>query len=118
MYMEQEAVGLYTNRVTRRTVAVYYNQTVSDDSRLLGAIDYGRFKPDARVEFHGCKVALDIPLLDNFAKQFSDELASAGKMEATVTGHTDYSTPQFDLNDYRHGPRRVYKGGELCKEIN
>ena len=115
--MEQEAAGLYTNRVTRRSVAVYYNQTIADDSRLLGDIGFARFKPNARVEFHGCKTATDIPLFDNFAKQFSDELASAGKMDATVTAHTDYSTPQFDLHDYRHGPRRVYKGGELCEEI-
>ena len=111
--MEEEAVGLYTDRMRRFGVAVYYNQDIGDESALLSDIEFDRFKPDCQAEFHGCRTAEDLSLLDSFATQFSQELDE----DATVTAHTDPANPAGPKYDYRHGKRVVLKNGKVIREL-
>ena len=121
--IEESMHGFYTNWITQKGISYYYNQSfnTSTDIRHLSDINFMTFTKKAFVEFHGCRTAEVIPIMnsyfkDNFAKEFSDYLSS----EATVVGHVTNSNPNLNANgkksDYRHGKIRSYKGGRLIHD--
>jgi len=117
--IEESMHGLYTNWITRKGVSYYYNQSInnSTDTRNLSDINYEKFAENAFVEFHGCRTAEIIPIMnsyfkDNFAKEFSDNL----KNKAIVVGHITNSNPNGNASDYRHGKIRAYRGGNLIHD--
>jgi len=121
--IEESMHGFYTNWITQKGVSYYYNQSFdsSTDIRNLTDIHFKNFTKNAFVEFHGCRTAEVIPVMnsyfkDNFAKEFSDNLSN----EAVVVGHINNSNPNYSPNskksDYRHGKIRAYKGGRLIQD--
>ena len=121
--IEESMHGLYSNWISKKGVSYYYNQSFNNslDTRVLSDIDFLKFTNDAFVEFHGCRIAEIIPVMnsyfsDNFAKQFSDALP----VNCIVVGHITNSNPNLNPNgkgsDYRHGKVRAYQGGSLLHD--
>lgn len=121
--IEESMHGFYTNWITQKGVSYYYNQSFdnSTDIRNLSDINFMKFTKKVFIEFHGCRTAEVIPIMnsyfkDNFAKEFSDYLSN----EAIVVGHITNSNPNLNTNgkksDYRHGKIRAYKGGRLIHD--
>ena len=122
-FKEESMHGLYSDSSSKVGVSYYYNQVVTDstDIAILSDIKFEVFTDNAVVEFHGCRTAEVIPVLntylkDNFAKNFSDNL----NKKAVVIGHVTNSAPDKNPNgnhsDYRYGRVRVYKGGVLVRD--
>ena len=125
---DDENCGFVTNFAARAAVSSY--GTFSDDVnafvggwRYFSDIDFRIFVESARVQFHGCSAAGEVALLDNTAKTVSGLLEDAGKTKAFVIGHVTKSTPEVpgrphtnENQDYRHGTRAIYNGGEKAFE--
>lgn len=122
-YMEESMHGLYSGDVSKVGVAYYFNQSYekSTDIGLLQDIEFNRFSDKSVVEFHGCRTAEVIPVLnswikDNFAKDFSEELGDKGIVIGHVTSSSPDKNPNGNASDYRYGKVRVYKNGKLIKD--
>lgn len=95
-----------------------YESDMGDNNREsdhLQNIKYEAFTDGAKVEFHGCNTGM-IEEVDTFARVFSVGLKLFGKKNAVVISHGDYANPDqhktLKGDDYRHGLRRIYNGGE------
>jgi hypothetical protein len=93
----------------------------TEGSALVDDIDFSKFANNVKVELHGCRTAEDGG--DNIASEFSKKLADAGKTKSAVIGSATKSNPNINGNktklveqDYRHGTRAVYKGGNRLYE--
>lgn len=118
-----ESNNLYTNK------SAMFFESWFDGGPLeatLGEIDYDRFSEDAVVEFHGCRVGVDvntasIPLLaDNLAENFSEGLFAAGNEDSVVIAHVTKANPSINGEwtliqdqDYRHGSRVIFHNGSI-----
>ena len=122
-YMEESMHGLYTDKVSRLGVSYYYNQTY-DSSPFIATLDdikFDVFSENAVIEFHGCRTAEIIPILntwlkDNFAAKFSSKLGKKGTVIGHITNTAPDKNPNGNVNDYRYGKVRIYKDGELLKD--
>jgi hypothetical protein len=121
-YMEESMHGLYSDAFSKLGVAYYFNQTSdkSSDIAYLKEIEFNKFAKNSVIEFHGCRVAEIVPILntwikDNFAKNFSDSLGDKGIVIGHITNSSPDKNPNGNLNDYRYGKVRVYKNGSLAK---
>lgn len=125
---DDENCGFVTSFAARAAISSYGSFT-DDVNAFIGGwryfsdIDFRNFVEAARVQFHGCSATGEVPLLDNMAKTVSGHLHDAGKERAFVIGHVTKSTPEFpgrphtnENQDYRHGLRAVYNGGEKAFE--
>ena len=87
----------------------------NSESDSLQNIKYEAFTDGAKVEFHGCNTGM-IEEVDTFARVFSVGLKLFGKKNTVVISHGDYANPDqhktLKGDDYRHGLRRIYNGGE------
>ncbi len=122
--LEESMHGLYTNRSAKMGVSYYYNQSYkhSTDIALLDDIAFSIFKEGAYVEFHGCRTAEQISVLntifqDNFAKQFSDMLPNMSVVVGHVTNSNPNKHPKKNISDYRHGDIRSYRDGKLIHNV-
>lgn len=122
-YMEESMHGLYSGDVSKVGVAYYFNQSYekSTDIGLLQDIEFNRFSDQSVVEFHGCRTAEVVPVLnswikDNFAKDFSEELGDKGIVIGHVTSSSPDKNPNGNTSDYRYGKVRVYQNGKLIKD--
>jgi hypothetical protein len=122
-FMEESIHGLYAGYASKLGVAYYYNQTYekSSDISYIDEIKYDRFADNSVVEFHGCRTAEVVPVLnswikDNFAKNFSDELGEKGTVIGHITNSAPDKNPNGNTSDYRYGKVRVYKNGKLIKD--
>ncbi|MCP4430456.1 MAG: hypothetical protein GY806_05710 [Gammaproteobacteria bacterium] len=122
-YMEESMHGLYADKISRLGVSYYYNQTY-DNSPFISTLDdinFDVFAVNAVVEFHGCRTAEIIPVLntwlkDNFAARFSSKLGNKGTVIGHITNTAPDKNPNGNVNDYRYGKVRTYKNGELVKD--
>lgn len=122
-YMEESMHGLYSDYASKLGVSYYYNQTLSSsaDIATLSDIKFDVFVDNTSVEFHGCRTAEIVPILntylkDNFAKNFSDNLSKNAVVIGHITNSAPNKNPNGNTNDYRYGRVRVYKGGSLIKD--
>ncbi len=122
-YIEESMHGLYSDYFSKVGVSYYYNQTFdrSADIANLSDIKFDRFADSAVVEFHGCRTAEIVPILnsfikDNFAKNFSDSLKNRGIVIGHITNTAPDKNPNGNKDDYRYGLVRVYKNGDLIKD--
>ncbi|NNG04994.1 MAG: hypothetical protein HKM95_12965 [Inquilinus sp.] len=117
--IEESMEGLYSNWRAKVGVGYFYNQTYDGTkAAVLSDLDFGRFHPECFAEFHGCKTAEFIPglnefFIDNFAKQFSDQLGPNGVTVGHIVNAAPDKNPNKNENDYRYGKVRVYRGGNL-----
>lgn len=114
--------GLYSDYFSKLGVSYYYNQTYANSPfpAYLDEIEFDRFANGSVVEFHGCRTAEVIPILndyvkDNFAKNFSDQLEDKGIVIGHITNAAPDKNPSRKRN-YRYGKVRVYKDGDLIKD--
>lgn len=122
-YMEESMHGLYSDYASKIGVSYYYNQIVADstDIATLSNIKFEVFSDAAVVEFHGCRTAEIVPVLntylkDNFAKNFSDNLNKSAVVIGHITNSAPNKNPNGNSNDYRYGKVRIYKNGKLVKD--
>ncbi len=122
-YMEESMHGLYSDDISKLGVSYYYNQTYGSSHFIatLDAVDFKVFSDESVVEFHGCRTAEIVPVLntilkDNFAAKFSGKLGNKGTVIGHVTNTAPNKNPNGNVNDYRYGKVRVYKKGELIKD--
>lgn len=122
-YIEESMHGLYSDYFSKVGVSYYYNQTYDGSPNVasLSDIKFDRFADGAVVEFHGCRTAEIVPILnsymkDNFAKNFSDSLKNKGIVIGHLTNAAPDKNPNGNINDYRYGLVRVYKSGDLIKD--
>ncbi len=122
-YIEESMHGLYSDYFSKLGVSSYYNQTYdhSPNIAILSDIKFNRFADGAVVEFHGCRTAELVPILnfymkDNFEKNFSDALKNKGIVIGHLTNAAPDKNPNGNINDYRYGLVRVYKNGNLVKD--
>lgn len=115
--------GLYSDQLARLGVAYYYNQfyAKSADIDFLKSIDFNTFAKGAVVEFHGCRTAEVVPILntwvkDNFAQDFSSRLGDKGIVIGHITNSSPDKNPNRNVNDYRYGKVRVYNNGTLTQD--
>jgi hypothetical protein len=122
-FMEESMHGLYTDKISRLGVSYYYNQTY-DNSPFIATLDdinFNVFTENSIVEFHGCRTAEIIPILntwlkDNFAAKFSNKLGNKGTVIGHITNTAPDKNPNGNVNDYRYGKVRIYKNGEIIKD--
>lgn len=122
-YMEESIHGLYSDHLSKLGIAYFYNQSyeMSADIAYLNRIEFNRFSKNSVVEFHGCRTAEFIPLLnslmkDNFAENFSERLGNKGIVIGHITNSAPDKNPNGNINDYRYGKVRVYKNGNMIKD--
>jgi RHS repeat-associated protein len=115
---DREGNSLYAS-ATARAFESWGN---GPDQKTVTDISFEKFTNDAVIELHGCKVATDTYeiVLDNLAKNLSEELHKAGKTSAVVIGHLTKANPSIKGNqtkdaeqDYRHGERAVFHNGKI-----
>lgn len=122
-YMEESMHGLYTDKISKLGVSYYYNQTY-DKSPFIATLDEIKFEVftvNAVIEFHGCRTAEIIPILntwlkDNFAAKFSSKLGNKSTVIGHITNTAPDKNPNGNVNDYRYGKVRIYKNGELIND--
>jgi len=103
---------------------VFHNESFSRSD--LKKLQFDKFADDAKVEFHGCKTAENPNDEDNIAADFSKRLYETGKTKSAVIGHIINATPAINgegkteskAQDYRHGPRAIFKNGKLTKQTS
>ena len=122
-YMEESMHGLYSDYASKVGVSYYYNQKLSDstDIATLDDIDFSVFSKNAFVEFHGCRTAEVVPILNTYLKNnFAENFSSNLDKDATVIGHITNAAPDKNpngnVNDYRYGKVRMYQGGKMIKD--
>ena len=59
-FMEESYHGLFSDPAAAWGVSVYFNQVAGDGIAYLPEIDFAKFTTDAKVEFHGCKTAMEL----------------------------------------------------------
>jgi len=69
-FKEESMHGLYSDSASKVGVSYYYNQVVTDstDIATLNDIEFNVFADNAVVEFHGCRTAEVIPVLNTYLK--------------------------------------------------
>ena len=122
-YMEESMHGLYSDYLSTLGAAYFFNQTYesSTDIAYIKEIDFGKFSANSVVEFHGCRTAENVPILntwikDNFAKNFSDKLGEKGIVVGHITNSSPDKNPNGNANDYRYGKVRIYRNGRILKD--
>ncbi|MBX2809879.1 MAG: hypothetical protein KTR20_14735 [Cellvibrionaceae bacterium] len=130
-YMEESMHGLYTSKSVAAWIGRFYNQKLIEEGSFFNTrytlglatledIVFSRFANNAFIEFHGCRVAEEIPylntLFDNFAKDFADQMPG----ESIVVGHIANNFPDRHPNgntdDYRHNLVRIYMAAKSTGE--
>lgn len=122
-YMEESMHGLYSDKISKLGVSYYYNQTYDNSPFIatLDDIDFGVFSENSVIEFHGCRTAEIVPVLntwlkDNFAAKFSAKLGTKGVVIGHITNTAPDKNPNGNVNDYRYGKVRIYENGEILKD--
>jgi RHS repeat-associated protein len=59
-FMEESYHGLYSDPAAAWGVSVYFNQVEGPGIAYLPEIDFAKFTADAKIEFHGCKTAMEL----------------------------------------------------------
>lgn len=123
-YREETMHGLYTSMTVALWVSRFFNQKYIKKKGLIkneymdgiavrDDISFDRFGTPCFVEFHGCRIAEELPylntLFDNFAKDFADKMPR----RSIVVGHTWNNSPDGhpsgSKNDYRHHEVQAYQ---------
>ena len=121
-FIEESMEGLYSNWRARLGVSYFFNQTYEkSQSALLDELRMSAFDPRCFLEFHGCKTAEVVPVLNeyfnnNFAKEFSGRLGPACTTVGHIVNSAPDKNPNGNENDYRYGRVRVYRGGNLVQD--
>lgn len=135
---ENVNVGLYASWTGKKLIEQYYRNFTENSegysferkkgARNIDEIDYNKFANNAIIELHGCRSGMELEdfikdknlddrftrfnnLVDNIAKNMSQELYSAGKEDAVVIAHKTASTPNNEYG-YQHLQRVVYHNGK------
>jgi len=121
--MEESMHGLYSDSMSKIGVSFYYNQKTSHSPNIatLDEIDFNVFSEKSVVEFHGCRTAEVLPVLntwlkDNFAQKISNLLGKKSIVIGHITNTAPDKNPNGNINDYRYGRVRVYENGKLLKD--
>ncbi len=95
-----------------------YKKTLFTKSRKLNReikfiedLDKDKFDSNVFVEFHGCRIGEELPVLSRINENFAEELAEYLDGEPTVVAHISNNNPNNkngNQNDYRHNKVRVY----------
>jgi len=129
--IEESIHGLYSDRMARKAVSYYYNQTHkmkeadngekvdNEDTAYISHIDADKFAKDGVfVEFHGCRTAEHVAvfndyLKENFACNFSEKIGTRGIVLGHIFNAAPDKNPNGNRDDYRYGKIRSYVNGKL-----
>ncbi len=80
--------------------------------RFISDINKNKFKKETYIEFHGCRIGEELPVISNLIDNFAEELAEYLSGSPTVVAHIENNNPNNskngNQNDYRHNKVRVY----------
>lgn len=81
--------------------------------RFIKDINKSKFMKNLFVEFHGCRIGEELPVIvtlkDNFAEELAEHLGGSPTVVAHINNNNPNNSKNGNQNDYRHNKVRIYK---------